>query len=334
MTAHLKEVETKRDLRQFIAYPLKLYKNSPYYVPSLFTDEVNTLASEKNPAFHYSKARYWLAYRDGKLVGRIAGIINSKHNRVWNKPYIRFGWMEFIDDLEVSAAVLGTVEDWGRANGLGAIHGPLGFTDQDREGLLIEGFEEVATMATLFNYPYYADHMEKLGYTKDKDWVEFELIMPDQLDERILKASDIGLKRNNLHLLEARNKHDILPYATELFELVNTEYKALYGFSPHTPKEIQRYTEAYFGYVHPDFVPIILDEEGHMVAFGVAFPSLSKALQKSRGKLFPFGWARVLWSLNHNDRADLLLIAVKSSYRGLGINMVLIKTVWEAFSWV
>jgi len=331
MTVHLREVKTKQDLRQFITYPLKLYENNPYYVPALVSDEFSTLDPDKNPAFAYCEARYWLAYRDNRIVGRIAGIINPKHNEKWDLPYIRFGWLDFEDDPEISAALLGAAEAWGRENGLKAIHGPLGFTDLDREGLLIEGFDEVATLATLYNYPYYAEHLDHLGYQKDTDWVEYELSMPEKLDERITKAARIVLKRHNLHLLEAKTKRELLPYAKQLFELINQEYNHLYGATPLSPEEIKHYTNAYFGFAHPDFVPSILNDQNEMVAFGVTFPSLSKALQKSQGKLFPFGWARVLYALSHNDRADLYLIAVRKEYRGMGVNMVLMNQVYEAF---
>lgn len=332
MALRLKEVHTKRDLSQFINFPLKLYRNNPYYVPGMASDERNTLDRAKNPAFKYCEARYWLAYKDGRPVGRIAGIFNPRHNEKWNAPYIRFGWMDFEDDPEVSAALLSAVEAWGREKGLKAAHGPLGFSDLDREALLIEGFDEVATLATLYNYPYYADHMERLGYRKDTDWVEYELSTPEKLDERISKAAQIVLKRNNLHLLQAKNKRELLPYASQLFGLINDEYSHLYGSTPLSPEEINHYTKAYFGFAHPDFVPVILDENDRMVAFGVTFPSLSKALQKSRGKLFPFGWARILHALSHNDRADLYLIAVQKKYQGLGVNMVLMNQVWEAFN--
>ena len=186
MALRLKEVHTNRDLSQFINFPLKLYRNNPYYVPGMASDERNTLDRAKNPAFKYCEARYWLAYKDGRPVGRIAGIFNPRHNEKWNAPYIRFGWMDFEDDPEVSAALLSAVEAWGREKGLKAAHGPLGFSDLDREALLIEGFDEVATLATLYNYPYYADHMERLGYRKDTDWVEYELSTPEKIMSQIV----------------------------------------------------------------------------------------------------------------------------------------------------
>jgi GNAT superfamily N-acetyltransferase len=331
MAPYLKEVRTRQDLNKFIDFPLKLYKNNPYYVPSMRIDEKNTLDREKNPAFEYCEARYWLAYESNQVVGRVAAIINPKHIKKWEQPYMRFGWLDFIDDPSVSELLLGAVEDWAQERGLQAVHGPLGFTDLDREGLLIEGFDEVATLATLYNYPYYQEHLDRLAYKKDNDWIEFELSLPEKLDERIARAAKIVLKRNNLHMLEAKTKQDLLPYAPQLFGLITTEYSQLYGSTPLSENEVNHYTNAYFGFAHPDFIPVVLDKNDKMIAFGVTFPSLSKALQKSKGKLFPFGWRRILRALRKNDRADLYLIAVSKPYRGLGVNMVLINYVYQVF---
>ena len=331
MSLTIKEVQTRRDLIKFINFPLKLYKNNPYYVPSMRSDEINTLDRTKNPACEYSEIRYWLAYEGNQVVGRVAAIINPKHIKKWEQPYMRFGWLDFIDDPAVPEMLMKAVEDWAKERGLEAVHGPLGFTDMDREGLLIEGFEEVATLATQYSYPYYQGHLERLGYKKDKDWVEYELSLPEELDERIARAAQIVLKRNNLHMLEARTKYDLLPYAPQLFGMINAEYSHLYGSTPLSENEVKHYTDAYFGFAHPDFIPMILDEDDKMVAFGVTFPSLSKALQKSKGRLFPFGWWRVLRALRKNDRADLYLIAVSKPFQGLGVNMVLINTVYQVF---
>ena len=331
MAPILKEVRTKHELMQFIHFPLQLYKNNPYFVPSMQADEINTLDRTKNPAFEYCEARYWLAYEHDRIVGRVAAIINPKHIKKWEQPYMRFGWLDFIDDQAVSELLMNAVAAWAREKGLTAIHGPLGFTDLDREGLLIEGFDEVATLATLYNYPYYQDHLDRLGFKKDTDWIEFELSLPEKLDERIARAAQIVLKRNNLHLLEAKTKRDLLPYADQLFGLITAEYSHLYGSTPLSENEVKHYTDAYFGFAHPDFIPVVLDENDRMVAFGVTFPSLSKALQKSKGKLFPLGWWRLLRALRKNDRADLYLIAVSKPYQGLGVNMVLINTVYQVF---
>jgi len=332
MSIKLKEVTSNRDLRTFINFPLWLYQDHPYYVPTLFSDEYNTLHWDRNPAFEYAEARYWLAYENNRLLGRVAGIINHKHIEKWDEPFLRFGWLDFVDDKRVSLALLDILEDWAREQDLKAIHGPLGFTNLDREGLLIEGFNELATLATLYNFPYYPEHLTQLGYKKDIDWIEYELTVPKQLDEKIVQAEKLVLKRNYLHKLNVRRKRDLLAYAPQLFQLINQEYSQIYGSIPLSQREIEHYTKAYFGFVHPDFVPIILDEDDKMVAFGVVIPSLSKALQRSRGKLFPLGWFYLLRALRKNDRADLYLIAVKKKYQGLGVNLVLMNHVCQVLN--
>ncbi len=332
MSITIQEVKDARLLRKFIRFPIQLYENNPYYVPSLNPDEVNTLHWDKNPAFEYCRARYWLAFKENAVVGRVAAIINQKFIDKWDQPYLRFGWLDFVDDAAVAAALMERVEDWARENHLSAVHGPLGFTDLDREGMLIDGFDELATMATLYNFPYYPEYIERLDYEKDVDWVEFELNVPQILDPKIEKAAKIVLKRYDLHMLDVQHKRDLLAYAPQLFQLINREYSGLYGSTPLSEHEIQHYTKTYFNFVHPDFVPIILDDRDQMVAFGVTIPSLSKALQKSKGRLFPFGWYYLLRALTKNTRADLYLIAVKKKYRGLGVNMVLMNHVYQVFN--
>lgn len=332
MAIQLKEVTTHRDLRNFIHFPLRLYKDHPYYVPALFMDEVQTLDHEKNPSFAHCEARYWLAYDGNQTVGRIAGIINHRHIEKWNEPYMRFGWFDFVDDLEVSGALLSAVADWARQRKLTALHGPLGFTDLDREAMLIEGFEELGTLATLYNHPYYPKHMALHGFEKDSDWIEFELQVPAALDSRITRAKDIILERNHLKLVTPKTKRELLSYGPDLFQLINQEYSHLYGAVPLSEREIQHYIDAYFGFVHPDFIPLIVDENESLVAFGVAIPSLSKALQKSRGRLFPLGWYRILRALSNNLRADLYLVAVAKPYQGLGVNLVLMDRLCQVFN--
>ena len=332
MSVHLKEVKSQRDLRQFIQFPLWLYKNHPYYVPALFMDEVQTLHRDKNPSFEHCEARYWLAFDGNRPVGRIAGIINHKHIQKWNEPYMRFGWLDFIDDPDVSSALLSAVADWAKQQKLTALHGPLGFTDLDREGMLIEGFEELGTLATLYNHPYYPEHMAQHGFEKDTDWIEFELQVPASLDPRITRATDVILERNHLSLVTPKTKRELLSYGLGLFQLINQEYSHLYGAVPLSEREIQHYIDAYFGFVHPDFIPLIVDKNENLVAFGVAIPSLSKALQKSRGRLFPFGWARLLRAISKNSRADLYLVAVAKRYQGLGVNLVLMDRLCQVFN--
>jgi GNAT superfamily N-acetyltransferase len=325
MTIILREVSTRKQLIEFINFPLRLYRGNPYYVPSLFLDELNCLSREKNPAFEHCQARYWLAYKEGQISGRIAAILNQKHIDKWGQRYLRFGWLDFIDDPDVTAALLDAVEDWARSLGLDAIHGPLGFTDMDKEGMLVDGFSEVATLATLYNHPYYPRHMEKLGFTKDIDWVEYEITVPAKQDPIIARIADIALRRNRLHLLIARNKRDLLRYSNELFDLLDESYSHLYGTVPLTRNQVNSYINQYFGFVKPDFVPVVLDEKGEMVAFGIVMPSLSKALQRSQGRLFPFGFFHLLKALNTYSRFDLYLVAVAKEYQSKGVNAILMN---------
>jgi GNAT superfamily N-acetyltransferase len=332
MTVVLKEIRTTRQICQFIRFAEGLYRGNPYYVPALMMDEMNTLHPKKNPSFAHCEARYWLAYQDGRIVGRVAGILNHKHMEKWNEIYLRFGWLDFVDDLAVSTALLGAVEDWARELGMEAVHGPLGFTDLDRAGMLVEGFDELGTLATLYNHPYYPEHLDQLGYRKAVDWVEYELKVEKEPPEKVTRAAKKVLKRNNLRLVDIRRKSDLLAYVPQLFNLINEEYSHLYGTLPLTDAEMQHYTDAYFGFIDPDYVPFIVNEDDEMVAFGVTIPSLSKALQKSRGRLLPFGWWPLLRALRNNDRADLYLVAVKKRYQGQGLTLVMMEHIYRVFA--
>jgi len=331
MVVQIKEVKTLRDLRTFIRFPHTLYRGNPYWVPALFFDEYNTLRRDKNPAFEHCEVKYWLAARDGQIAGRVAAILNHKHIEKWKQRYMRFGWIDFVDDPAVSAALLNAVESWALEKNLTAVHGPLGFTDLDPEGMLVEGFDELSTLATIYNHPYYPEHMRRMGYTKDIDWVEYEITVPDKPVEKIARASEVVQRRNKLRLLEARNKRELLTYADELFNLLDAEYQLLYGVVPLTKKQMEAYIRQYLGFVTPEFVPIVLDENNKMVAFGIVMPSLSRALQKSKGRLFPFGFIHFLRALKKNDRADLYLIAVKSEYQGKGVNAILMNHILNVF---
>jgi ribosomal protein S18 acetylase RimI-like enzyme len=331
MNIQIEEVTTLKGLKAFIHFPHTLYRGNPYWVPALTFDELNTLRRDKNPAFEYCQARYWLARREGKIVGRVGAILNRRHIEKWGQKYLRFGWLDFIDDPQVSAALMGAVEGWGRAEGLQAVHGPLGFTDMDREGMLIEGFNELATLATNYNYPYYPQHMERLGYVKDIDWVEYEISVPPEPNETIARIADLALRRNKLHLLQVRRKKDLLPYAYQLFDLLQEAYQNLYGFVPLTEKQVESYVKQYFGFVTPEFVPVVLDQQDRMVGFGIVMPSLSRALQKAHGRLFPFGFVHLLRALKKNDRADLYLVGVKTEYQGKGVNAILMDRMHRHF---
>jgi len=331
MTIQIKEVQTLRDLKTFIQFPHKLYKGNPYWVPNLFSDDLNCLRWDKNPAFAHSEARYWLAYADGRISGRIAAILNKTHIEKWGQRYMRFGWFDFIDNTAVSSALLNEVETWAKEKGMTSIHGPLGFTDLDREGMLVEGFEEVGTLATMYNYPYYPDHMENAGYSKDVDWVEYQLRIPAERIEPITRIANAAVKRSKVHLLEPRNKQEMLKYAGQLFDVLEEAYQDLYGFVPLTQAQREAYTKQYFGFIEPDFVPIVLDENDRMVAFGITMPSLSQALKKSGGKLFPLGFVHLLRAFKRNSQADLYLIAVRRAYQGKGINAIIMDRILQVF---
>jgi hypothetical protein len=330
MTIEIREVKTNRELKSFIRYPLSLYKGNPYYVPSLYLDEMNTLRSDKNPAFADAQARYWLAYRDNQIVGRIAGIHVPKHEVKWGEKYIRFGWLDFIDDEEVVSALMGTVENWAKELGLNGLHGPLGFTDLDREGMLIDGFDEVATLATLYNYPYYQKRIEELGYIKDVDWVEYEMLLTKTYIPKIRKTADLVAKKYKLRLFKG-NKRELLKYATQLFDVLDEAYRNLYSTVPLSKAQVKGYIDSYFGFAIPEFIPIVLDENDRVVAFGITFPSFSEALQKSKGNIFPFGFIHFLKAMRKNERADLYLIGVRNEYRGKGVNSMMIIQIYDAF---
>ena len=329
MNYYLHEVTTAQDLRKFIKFPNHLYRNHPYFVPALNADEFTTLHWKKNPAFEFCKARYWLAYQGNKIVGRIAAIINFKHIQKWNQSYIRFGWFDTINDIEVTKLLLSAVKNWALEKNLTAVHGPLGFSDLDHEGMLIDGYDQLGTFATIYNYPYYPEHLQQLGFEKDIDWKEYRITVPSQLDPKITRASEIVLKRNHLTMPVIKTKKELLTFAPQIFELINNEYSHLYGSVPLSDREIDHYIQAYFGFIHPDFVPIILNEHQKVVGFGVTIPSLSTALQKCRGNLFPFGWFHLLRALRKIVIADLVLIAVNKQYQGLGLNLPLMVHTWE-----
>ncbi len=327
----IKEAHSVRDLRKFVDFPFKLYKDNPYWVPALRSDDLNTFRSDRNPAFEFCRARYWLAYRGNEPVGRIAGIINQRHIDKWGQRYARFGWIDFVDDLQVAKALLDTVENWAREEGLEAVHGPLGFTDLDREGMLVEGFDELGTLATFYNYPYYPEYMRQAGYRKDIDWVEFEVQIPDKLDERISKLADTLMRRYDLRLVNVKRKKDLLRYAPAVFDLLDEAYSHLYGTTPLTQRQVDAYIKQYFGFITPGFVPVVVDADDRLVAFGITLPSLSTALQKSAGRLFPLGFIYLLHALKKNDKGDLYLVAIREEYQGRGVNAIMMKCILEVF---
>ena len=327
MMTTVHKVTTSRELKKFARFNYKLYKDNPYSVPDLYSDILKTFSREKNPAFEFCEAEYFLAYQDGKIVGRVAAIINHKANATWGKKVVRFGWIDFIDDLDVSRALLKAVEQWGADKGMTTMEGPLGFTDMDAEGMLIEGFEELSTMATIYNYPYYPEHMEKLGLGKAIDWVEMKLMVPEKLPEQYEKIAHIVQQRLNLHVRKLRSVKEIrrtgLGY--KIFDLVNEAYKPLFGYSEMTKGQIDRYINEYLPILDLNMVTLVEDANNELVGVGISMASLSRALQKAKGRLWPFGWWHLLKALfiKRPPILDLLLIAVKPEYQGKGVNAIM-----------
>ena len=331
MEVILKEVTTPRELKQFVAFQYRLYRNNTYWVPPLRSDEFHSLRKDKNPAFEFCEAKYWLAFKDGHVAGRIAGIINKKYNEKWNARAARFGWFDFIDDMEVASRLLQAVENWAAMNGMNCVHGPLGFTDMDGEGTLIKGFEEMSTFGALYNYPYYPGHIEKSGYLKDIDWIEYTVTMRSGIPEKIQRIAEIALERYNLKILKVRKAKELLPYAREIFHVLNSAYKDLYGFVELSERQIDMYVKQYFGFILPEYVPVVLDSENNVVAFGIAMPSLSTALQRCKGRLFPFGFIHVIRALKKNRNVDLYLTAVRPDAQNKGVNAILMYEMNKVF---
>ena len=326
----IKKVETKEDLKAFIEFHYDLYEGNEYDVPNLYSDEVNTLSKEKNAAFDFCVANYYLAIRDNKVVGRVAAIINNKANEKWNQKRVRFGWIDFIEDKEVLEALLKAVEDFGKAHGMNEIVGPLGFTDMDPEGMLTWGFDQLGTMPTIYNYDYYPRLLESLpGYEVDNKYVEYKLFVPDTVPEKYAKIAEMIQNRYNLRIKKLTKK-DIFEggYGKKIFELLTSTYKDLYGFSELSEKQINQYINMYFPFADLSLITLVEDAsaDNKLVGIGITLPSLSEALQKcKKGRLFPFGWFHLLRAIKfHKTKiVDLLLIGVLPEYRMKGVNALI-----------
>lgn len=324
----IKEIPlTPRELKKFTQFQIDMYRDNPYYVPPLVMDDVNTLDPKKNPAFETCECRCFMAYRNGRPVGRVAAIINNLVNEKSGSKDIRFGFIDFTDEIDVSRALLDKVEEWGREKGLRRIIGPLGFTDLDHEGMLVEGFDQVGTMATIYNYSYYPEHMHALGFEKDTDWVEYLVDIPEGIPEKHNRIAEIVKRKFGLRVVKFTSKKEIKEkYGRELFLLVNDAYKDLYQYSPLTERQISHYIDIYLGLLDLSLVTCIVDADDRLVGVGISMPSMSRGLQKSRGKLFPFGWYHLLKGLKgKNDKVDLLLVAIKPEYQGKGVNALLFQ---------
>ncbi len=336
MSLEIRQVDAndKKQLRQFILFPEKLYKHNPYYVPNLVFDEMDTLNPSKNPASDFCDQVLYMAYKDGKPVGRIAGIINRWANERWKHDEVRFGWFDTIDDKEVSAALIAKVEAFGKAHGMTHIVGPLGFTDFDPEGMLVEGYDQQSTMPLIYNYPYYVSHIEALGFEKDADWLEYRITVPEVIPEKFERVAKIVAEKNNFKIRPVTRK--IIrkeDYATKLFAVITDTYKDLYEYTMLPDNLADKYIGFYLKILDLRYISSIENDKGEIVAFGVTMPSIADALIKSRGRLFPFGWWHLLKALfiKHSEGAELLLMGARADVRKTGVTALLVCDMFHKY---
>ncbi|MBR1427368.1 MAG: N-acetyltransferase [Paludibacteraceae bacterium] len=323
----IRPVETRKERKVFVQFANKLYKDCPYYCPTLDFDELNCFDEKENPALEFSEYQLFLAYKDGEVAGRVAALINRRANERWNVRKVRFGWCDFIDDFEVSTALLDAVAAWGKSKGMTLMNGPVGFTDFDKEGALVEGYEYLAPMASLYNYPYYITHYEHYGMQKEADWIEFQIYPPKEVPERWARMNKIVMERSQLHVVKVRNSKELLKrYPNmEYFDVLDAAYQKLYNYQPMTYRQKAYYSKMYFGLLNFDFVTIVENAKNEIVGIGLGMPDISEALRKANGSLFPFGWYHILKALHakHMDAFDLLLIGVRPDYQDRGVTALI-----------
>ena len=336
MAVEIREIQpTKRNLLKFVHFPIDtLYRDSKYFVPPLVTDELNTLRPDKNPAFDFCEAVYYLAYRDGKIVGRVAGIINHVVNERSNKKEARFSYIDFIDDAEVVDALIDAVTRWGKSKGMEHLTGPLSFTDMDPEGMLIEGYDRVGTSGGIYNYPYYPKHMERLGFVKDADWIEMLITIPKDIPEKMVRISNLVAQRYNLTTIKYTNRKQLVAdYGDAIFKLINVAYDDIFGYSPLSDKQIKHYIKMYLPFLPLKDLALAVDKDTReLIAVGISIPSMAKALIQNRGRLLPMGWKPLLHAFKHNDVVDLMLIAVKPEFQNKGVNSLLFTDLIPCFN--
>ncbi len=327
MAVEIIQITTRRGLKEFIRFGNEFYKDCEYFCPQLITDELNTFDEKVNPAHAVCEHVLYMAYRDKKAVGRIAGIINHAANERWKVKHVRFGWIDFIDDQEVSFALLDAVAKWGKERGMEQINGPVGFTDFDHQGLLLEGYDHLAPMASLYNYPYYVRHLDAYGLVKEADWIEYQIYPPTELPERFARMDAIVRERSNVRVDKVKNcKELVKKYGTQYMDVIDVAYQKLYNFQPMTERQKKYYCDVYFPILNFDFVTLVVNEKNEVVGVGVGMPDISDALRKCKGKLFPFGWYHMLKALRAKqmEAFDLLIIAVRPDYQDKGLNAVII----------
>ena len=326
----LKQVSSKRDIKKFVCFPDRLYKGEKNYVPEFKSEEYLMLSPKTNYAFEYCDAKFWLAYKDGKIAGRIGAIVNQKANELWDQKQIRITRVDFIDDMEISGALFGAVEGWAKELGLNRAHGPLGFTDLDKEGLLVDGFDKMGTTVTIYNFPYYPKHFEAHGFVKDTDWVEYRIRVPQRGDTRVERVSKLAKKvmeRSKVRFYQIKKIKDAEPIILQIFDLLSECYKDLYGVVPYTEKIAQDYLRRFMTLLNPEYAKFILDQNDKLVGFGLAAPSLASAFQKSRGRLLPFGWIPILNDVKRPKELELMLVAVHPDYQNTGLPALMMNEI-------
>ncbi|MCF8714145.1 GTP cyclohydrolase [Joostella atrarenae] len=328
---HVKEINTKKELQQFVKFPFSLYKKSKNWVPPIINEEINNFDREKNPAFKDAKAWFFLAYKDKQIVGRVCAIINWNEVNNLGKKKLRFGWFDSIEDPNVAEALFNKVAEIGKQNDLEYIEGPAGFSNMDKAGMMIEGFDRIGSMTTNYNYSYYPNLMEHVGFSKEVDWKEFEIEAPTEVYERLEKFSNLIMKKYNLKLIDLPTTKSLLPYAQDIFDLMNRSHKDLESFVPIKPYQIEHYKNKYLKFLDPDYVNLIADENNKLVGFSVIMPSFAEALQKANGKLFPFGFYHLLKAQKKNDKATMLLIGIDPEYMRKGLTAIIFYKVNEVF---
>lgn len=325
------EVKTRAQLKEFVKFTNALYSDSPHFVPSLFSDEMSYWDAQKNPALLFSEAKQFLAYKEGKIAGKIAVMINHEEEKQMGIRKVRFGNIDFIDDTAVSSALLTTAINFARERDVHKIEGPMGFTNLDKAGVLTMGFGRLATMIGIYNHSYYPEHFEKFGLRKEKEWVEFEIEFPEVIPGKITRFSEMVSEKYGLNVLKFRHKKELLPLVEPMFRLLDETYRELSTYTPITPEQIAHYKEKYFGFLDKDYVICIEDSDNKLIAFAITMPSYSKALQKANGNLFPFGWWHFLQATKKNDRANFYLIGIHPDYQRRGITSIIFKEIYDVF---
>lgn len=329
----VKELTTPFQLKEFVKFQFRVLGDNPHWVPPLITEELEVFDREKNPVFKNAEARFFMAYDDGEPVGRVVAIINWLEVNELKKPKLRFGWLDMVDDIEVTKALLNEVELFGKKNNLEYMEGPVGFSNMDKAGVLVDGFDELNTMITWYSPPYYHKHLEELGFQKEKEWVEYKIHIPEEgPDEKVKRFSNLILERYNLQVIRFTSKEEIMNHADEMFDLVNKTYSELSTFVPIQPEQIAYYKEKYFRYLHPDFISCVADAEGNLVGFAITMPSFAKALQRANGSLLPFGWLSLLKARFFHSKADFYLIGIKPELQNKGLTAIIFKEMNEIFN--